>query len=78
MKPGWMNIFLITGILVSLGMVALYALRLGSAEAKPSDPYVLVIWAAFAVIYILMGLRRWVWPPRRRNTGAGDEMAGRD
>lgn len=76
MKFGWKNTILIIRILVAIGMVALYALRLGSEAEKPSDPYVLVIWAAFAMIDILLGLRHWVWRPGQ--TGAASKAARRD
>lgn len=76
MNLNWKNMFLATGITVSVGMVALYALRLGSESEKPSDPYVLVIWAVFAGIYIFLGLRRWVWPVQTHTSDTDASSGG--
>ena len=46
----WMA-FSSAGLIVSVAMCFLYQARIGTDAEKASDPIVLAVWAAFAVIY---------------------------
>ena len=43
--------FFSTGLIVSVAMCFLYQARIGTNAEKASDPLVLAVWSAFAVIH---------------------------